>query len=191
MKIISIAIAILLLAGCSSKYTKPFDGVENAQLRFVSVPSNNNFIHTPLYKTCIAGNGVQQVATLGSKANLIRSLSRNGIPLYNSDISDSHQNEVYVPAGKEFAFQFNGVGITGFSPGVSNARDGLLYSWCRKIVKFTPSVGGLYEALYDIIEIEGRETCDVKLFEIAENTNGEYEKTESQNYEVIHHYCGS
>lgn len=192
MKNIIIAISILTLAGCSSKFTKPLEGFDNAQIRFVSIPSNNNFIHIPAYNTCISGNGIQQMTTLGSKANLIRSLSRNGVPLYDSNISDSHQNEVYIPAGGEFAFQFNGVGITGFSPGVTNTKDGFLYSWCRKIVRFNPEAGGFYEAQYHIIENdEGKETCGVKLFEISQKSNGEYEKNEAKNYDVIHRYCGS
>jgi hypothetical protein len=190
MKSIVVVLFLLALVGCSGKYTKPHGGSDNAQLRLSSVPSNNNFIHKAINKSCIIGNGSEQIATLGSKANLIRSLSRNGIPLYNSDISDSHQNEVYVPSGKEFAVQFNGVGITGFSPGVSNSRDGLLYSWCRKILKFTPESNAYYEALYEIVETpEGKETCDVRLFNIAKNSNGKYEKAESKNYEVVHNYC--
>ena len=68
----------------------------------------------------------------------------------------------------------------------------MFYSWCRKIVTFTPKANGLYEALYDVIETpEGKETCDVKLFEISKNAGGEYVKSEAEDYNVVHNYCGS
>ncbi|GAA5525146.1 hypothetical protein Maes01_01711 [Microbulbifer aestuariivivens] len=192
MKYIVFVMSLLFLSGCSSQFTKPHEGVDNAQIRLASIPSNNNFIHEVEYDKCIYGNGSDQIATLGSKANLIRSLSRNGIPLYDSGISDSHQNEVYIPAGNQFAFQFNGVGIAGYFPGVIDTNYGALYSWCRRIVSFTPAPGGLYEAIYDIIEApNGRKACDVKLFEISKNAAGAYEKVEAQNYNVVSKYCGS
>tara|TARA_R110001599_G_scaffold216434_1_gene414659 strand:+ start:652 stop:1284 length:633 start_codon:yes stop_codon:yes gene_type:complete len=186
MKYFILALSVIVFTGCSGKFTKPHEGMDNAKMRFVSIPSNNNFIHEANSKKCISSNGGQQIAVLGSKANLIRSLSRNGVPLYDSNISDSHQNEVYIPANDEFSFQFNGVGIAGILPGA------VFYSWCRKIVTFTPKANGLYEALYDVIETpEGKETCDVKLFEISKNAGGEYVKSEAEDYNVVHNYCGS
>ncbi|MFC3153342.1 hypothetical protein ACFOEK_20040 [Litoribrevibacter euphylliae] len=192
MKYLVVSLALLILSGCSNIYTKPHEGVENAKLRLASIPSNNNFVHEPKAKSCIYGNGDAQITILGSKANLFRSLDRNGVPLYNSEISDSHQNEVYVPAGTEFSFQFNSVGFAGFSPGVYDPKYGAMYAWCRKIVTFTPEPNGNYEALFDFVELpSGKETCDVTLFEITKNNQGDYVKSESQDYNVVDRYCGS
>jgi len=188
--------AILCLAivasitGCSSKYTKPDPTIETAKLRLVSVPSNNNFVSETAGKKCIAASDyLPNIATLGVKANLVRSLSRIDMPAYNDNISDSHQNEVYIPANKEFLFQFNGVGISGFAPGQTDSG-GALYSWCRKIVSFTPAANTNYEALYDYVELpNGKETCGVKLFEIVEKSPDTYAKIEAKDYQIIENYC--
>ena len=186
-----LVLAIASLTGCASnKYLQPMLDGNSAKLRLVSIPSNNNFVSETSPKKCISDDPSPHIATLGVKANLVRSLSRLNMPAYNEEISDSHQNEVYIPAGKEFSFQFNGVGITGFAPGKSNTKDGFLYSWCSKIISFTPTSNSNYEALYDYVELpNGKETCGVKLFEIVKSTNQVYKKVEVDNYQVIEDYC--
>ena len=178
------------ITGCSSKYTTPDPTIETAKLRLVSIPSNNNFVTETAGKECIvASDYLLNIATLGVKANLVRSLSRIDMPAYNDEISDSHQNEVYIPANSEFMFQFNGVGISGFTPGQTDSG-GALYSWCRKIVSFTPQTNKNYEALYDYVELpNGKETCGVKLFEIIESGPDTYTKVEATDYQVIENYC--
>ncbi|PKF56182.1 hypothetical protein CW748_11045 [Alteromonadales bacterium alter-6D02] len=194
MKKCLLSLAVIALTGCaSSQYLEPLPNSVNAKLRLVSVPSNNNFISEGSAKECIStdfhGEGLAHIATLGSKANLVRSLSRIGMPAYNENISDSHQNEVYIPANNKFLFQFNGVGISGFAPGQTDSG-GALYSWCRKIVSFTPVANTNYEALYDYIELpNGKETCGVKLFEIVGNGSDNYTKVEVKDYQVIENYC--
>jgi len=72
-----------------------------------------------------------------------------------------------------------------------------LYSWCRKIVSFTPTANSNYEALYDYVELlydyvelpSGKETCGVKLFEIIEQSPETYAKIEVEDYQVIESYC--
>ncbi|HTF97024.1 MAG TPA: hypothetical protein VL995_12880 [Cellvibrio sp.] len=191
MKIKIALISALLMSGCASNpYLNPSAGKDTAKLRLSSVPSNNNFISTADPKGCVSDKPLPGIATLGSKANLVRSLSRLDMPLYNKDIPDSHQNEVYIPAGSEFSFQFNGVGITGFTPGAVEADKGVLYSWCRKIVSFTPQKDGNYEALYDYVDApNGKKTCGVKLFEIKKAADGSYSKEEAKSYKVEHNYC--
>jgi hypothetical protein len=125
-----------------------------------------------------------EIAALGSKANVIRKLNRTGIPLYDSSIIESQQNEVYIPAEKEFNFQFDGVGIAGILPGA------ILYSHCRKLVSFVPKTDGLYEAKYGIVETpDGKETCDVTLFEITKDAGENYVRNEMKSYKVINDYC--
>jgi hypothetical protein len=185
--------SIIFLSSCSNRFEQPHPNVDNARLRLVSIPSNNNFISSTISDDCVADTSdiPDRIATLGAKANLVRSLSRIGMPDYNSEISDSHQSEIYIPVnGQNFSFQFNGVGITGFAPGKSNSSDGILYSWCQKVVSFTPIANANYEALYDYVEFEnGKKTCGVKLFEIVENTPDSYSKIEVENYQVIENYC--
>ncbi len=192
MKNLLIVVAAIGLTGCAvSKFEKPMTDGPSAKLRLASVPSNNNFVHVPDAKGCISTTALPEshIATLGVKANLVRSLSRLNMPAYDDELGDSHQNEVYIPAGKEFSFQFNGVGIAGFSPGQTDSG-GALYSWCRKIVAFTPLAEADYEALYDYVELpNGKETCGVKLFQIIKSDSGEYEKVEVDSYKVIENYC--
>ena len=194
MKKALLSLAIVTLSGCASnQYLQEIPNIENAKLRLVSVPSNNNFVSEGSAKECIStdfnGEGLSHIATLGFKANLVRSLNRINMPAYNESISDSHQNEVYIPANKKFLFQFNGVGISGFAPGQTDSG-GALYSWCRKIVSFTPKTNANYEALYDYVEMpNGKETCGVKLFEIVEKSSETYEKIEVEDYQVIESYC--
>lgn len=189
-----LGLAVIALAGCaSSPYLKPIPNSANAKLRLVSVPSNNNFITEGSPKECVVTDfnreKLSNIATLGSKANLVRSLSRINMPAYNEDISDSHQNEVYIPAGDSFLLQFNGVGITGFSPGNTDS-DGMLYSWCRKVISFTPKADSNYEALYDYVKLpNGKETCGVQLFEILESSPEMYIKEEVEDYQVFEEYC--
>ncbi|WP_445396893.1 hypothetical protein [Zobellella sp. An-6] len=181
----------LFMVGCASNpYLAPIEGKDSAKLRLTSVPSNNNFVRTADPRGCVSDKVLSPIATLGSKANLVRSLSRIDIPLYNKEIPDSHQNEVYIPAGSEFSFQFNGVGISGFTPGTVEADKGFMYSWCRKVVSFTPEKNANYEALYDYVEApNGKKTCDVKLFEIVKGADSNYSKVELKNYKVEHNYC--
>ncbi|MCL1127863.1 hypothetical protein [Shewanella surugensis] len=88
------------------------------------------------------------------------------------EAGDSHQNEVYIPAGTPFRFQFNGVGITGIDSGKTSYQEGILYSWCRKMVSFTPEKNKHYEAVYDYVSTdEGQETCGVTLFELTADEN--------------------
>ena len=189
-----LGLAVITLAGCaSSPYLKPIPNSENAKLRLVSVPSNNNFVTEASPKECIVTDfnreKLTNIATLGSKANLVRSLSRINMPAYNENISDSHQNEVYIPANSRFLFQFNGVGITGFAPGNADS-DGFMYSWCRKVISFTPKANANYEALYDYVTLpNGKETCGVQLFEIVESSPETYIKEEVEDYQVIEEYC--
>lgn len=186
------AVLIALLAtGCASNpYLQPGAGKDMAKLRLSSVPSNNNFVTTADPKGCVSDKYLAPIATLGAKANLVRSLSRIDMPLYNTAIPDSHQNEVYVPAGAPFAFQFNGIGIAGFTPGTVEADKGLIYSWCRKVVSFTPQKNANYEALYDYVDApNGKKTCGVKLFEIIKGSEGSYTKKEVTDYKVEHSYC--
>tara|TARA_Y100000310_G_C20459954_1_gene704861 strand:+ start:182 stop:619 length:438 start_codon:yes stop_codon:yes gene_type:complete len=132
-KVLVLAGAVILSGCASNKYSQPMVDGPSAKLRLASVPSNNNFINVPEKSECIAKKvgSNNHIATLGVKANLVRSLSRLNMPAYDTELGDSHQNEVYIPAEKQFSFQFNGVGITGFSPG-QNDSGGVLYSWCRK-----------------------------------------------------------
>jgi uncharacterized protein YceK len=191
MKIKLALISALLMSGCASNpYLNSPEGKDTAKLRLSSVPSNNNFVTTADPKGCVSDKPLPAIATLGSKANLVRSLSRLDMPLYNKEIPDSHQNEVYIPAGSEFSFQFSGIGITGFTPGTVEADKGLIYSWCRKVVSFTPQKNGNYEALYDYVDApNGKKTCGVKLFEIVKNSDGSYLKQEAKNYKVEQSYC--
>ncbi|WP_298770329.1 hypothetical protein [uncultured Shewanella sp.] len=190
MRAIVLIFVVLITSGCANRYSVPRPNMDNAQLRLVSIPSNNNFVTTPNDNQCISEQRAASLATLGLKANLVRRLSRINMPLYNKSISDSHQNEVYIPAGEEFTFQFNGVGITGFDPGKVSHQEGILYSWCRKMVSFTPEKDKNYEAVYDYITIdEGRETCGVTLFELTKNENGQYHREELTHYQVKHNYC--
>ncbi|RZM85377.1 hypothetical protein C3B51_00110 [Pseudoalteromonas rubra] len=111
------------------------------------------------------------------------------MPAYDEELGDSHQNEVYIPAGKPFSFQFNGVGISGFSPGQTDSG-GALYSWCRKMITFEAKENANYEALYDYVELEnGAQTCGVKLFEIVQTATNEYKKVEVDNYQIVENYC--
>lgn len=189
-----LSLVVIASTGCASnQYLQPLPNTANAKLRLVSVPSNNNFVSTGSPKECIStdshGDGLDHIATLGFKANLVRSLSRLEMPAYDSAISDSHQNEVYIPANKKFSFQFNGVGISGFAPGQTDSG-GALYSWCRKIVSFTPVANANYEAVYDYVTLpNGKETCGVKLFEIVEESTETYLKVEVSGYRVIENYC--
>jgi len=194
MKKVLLSLAIVTLSGCASnQYLQEIPNIDNAKLRLVSVPSNNNFVSEGSAKECITtdfhGEGLSHIATLGFKANLVRSLNRINMPAYNNEISDSHQNEVYIPANEKFLLQFNGVGISGFTPGQTDSG-GALYSWCRKIVSFTPTANSNYEALYDYVELpSGKETCGVKLFEIIEQSPETYAKIEVEDYQVIESYC--
>lgn len=182
---------VLLTAGCAKNpYLQPMEGKDSAKLRLSSVPSNNNFVTTADPKGCISEQFLPPIATLGSKANAVRSLNRIDMPLYNKAIPDSHQNEVYIPAGAPFAFQFNGVGLTGFTPGSVEADKGIIYSWCRKVVSFTPQKNANYEALYDYVDApNGKKTCGVKLYEITKSKDGNFAKQEVSNYTVEHNYC--
>ena len=191
MKKIMIILSAIAISGCATNpYLKPADGKPTAKLRLTSIPSNNNFVSEADPKGCVSDKFLPPIATLGSKANLVRGLSRLDMPLYNASIPDSHQNEVYVPAGSSFSFQFNGVGITGITPGAVEADKGVLYSWCRKIVSFTPKADANYEALYDYVTApNGKQTCGVTLFEIVKDANGNYKKEEAKNYKVEHNYC--
>jgi hypothetical protein len=189
-----LSLVVIGLSGCASNpYLQPLPNSINAKLRLVSVPSNNNFVSTGSPKECIStdphGDRLEHIATLGFKANLVRSLSRLDMPAYDDAISDSHQNEVFIPANKKFSFQFNGVGISGFAPGETDLG-GALYSWCRKIVSFTPVANANYEAVYDDVTLpNGKETCGVKLFEIVKESTGSYLKVEVSDYRVIENYC--
>ncbi|KID57622.1 hypothetical protein JF50_10645 [Pseudoalteromonas luteoviolacea] len=192
VKKISLMAAVTLLSGCAvNPYLQPMVDGPSAKLRLASVPSNNNFVAVPLSESCISTEFKHggHIATLGVKANLVRSLSRLDMPAYDEKLGDSHQNEVYIPAQKPFSFQFNGVGISGFTPGQTDSG-GALYSWCRKIITFTPVENANYEALYDYIELpNGKETCGVKLFEIVADEQSKYKKVEVDNYQVVENYC--
>ncbi|WP_138549936.1 hypothetical protein [Pseudoalteromonas rubra] len=183
---------VVALSGCAvNPYLQPMVDGPSAKLRLASVPSNNNFVTAPAQSNCVATGGASgaHIATLGVKANLVRSLSRLNMPAYDNELGDSHQNEVYIPAGKPFSFQFNGVGISGFSPGQTDSG-GALYSWCRKLITFEAKENANYEALYDYVELEnGAETCGVKLFEIVQTATNEYKKVEVDNYQVVENYC--
>ncbi|MBT1442916.1 hypothetical protein KJI95_00035 [Shewanella sp. JM162201] len=184
-------ISAVFISGCASvPYHVPKEGVDSAKLRLTSVPSNNNFVTAANPKGCVSDEALPLITVLGVKANLVRSLSRIDMPLYNSSIPDSHQNEVHIPASAPLSFQFNGVGIAGFTPGEPDGKQGALYSWCRKVVTFTPAKDRNYEALYDYTEApNGRETCGVKLFEIVKGVDGNYSKIEVKDYKVEHNYC--
>lgn len=192
MKKVLLLSGIVALSGCASnQYLHPMKEGPSAKLRLASVPSNNNFINVPSRKDCISTefDAKSGIATLGVKANLIRSLSRLDMPAYDKTLGDSHQNEVYIPAEKPFTFQFNGVGISGFAPGQTDSG-GALYSWCRKIISFEPKINGNYEALYDYVKLaSGKETCGVKLFEMVKTSRNEYTKVEVEKYQVIENYC--
>ena len=66
-----------------------------------------------------------------------------------------------------------------------------MYSWCKKIISFTPIKDKNYEAVYDYVELsDGVETCGVKLFEIVQGKQKEeYSKVEVNDYQVIEKYC--
>ena len=197
MKRTLLFLSIIGISGCASnKYLQPMPNTPSAQLRLVTVPSNNNSVSGGTNYECTdegevkEGAQIDYIAKLGFKVNLLRSLSRIGMPAYNEDIADSHQNEVYIPANQKFHLQFQGVGISGFTPGVSNVNDGLLYSWCTKLISFFPKENANYEALYDYVELpNGDETCGVKLFEIVEKEQYIYSKVEVENYQVSENYC--
>jgi len=190
MKLLKLMFIAFILTGCANNYLKPHEGKENAKLRLLSVPSNNNFISVTDPKGCVSDKPLPQIATLGAKANLVRSLSRLDMPLYDDKIPASHQNEVYIPAGNEFSFQFNGVGITGITPGVTETSSPILYSWCRKIISFTPKADANYEAVYDYVKTSnGKETCGVKLYDIIKDATGNFTKEETKNYKVESSYC--
>ena len=164
----------------------------SAQLRLVTVPSDNNHVSGGTHYEC-AGEGnvkegaqIDHIAKLGFKINLVRSLSRIGMPAYNEDIADSHQNEVYIPANQKFYLRFLGIGIAG----VLEANDGLGNSACTKLITFFPKENTNYEALYDYVELpSGDKTCGVKLFEIIEKEQDIYSKVEVDNYQVTDNYC--
>jgi hypothetical protein len=184
LKFLILVFSMAIITGCAGKFTKPIEGEDNAKLRFLSVPSDNNLIHIPTSKRCITGDGEEQIAVLGSRANSVRKLSRNGIPLYDTSISDSHQNEVYVRAGREFSFQFNGYNF--------NYRDSnrVRHDVCKKIITFKPEKNKFYEARYDTSWDENRvKTCSAVLYEISKNSNGIYQRNEVSNYKIISNYC--
>lgn len=183
---------VLIISGCTGKsiYRQPHIDVDNAQLRLVSIPRNNNVVRVANPAHCVTTREETEIATLGANANLVRSLSRIGMPMYNAEINERHQNEVYIPAGKEFAFEFNGVGISGFSPGQTSSAYGTLYAWCRIVIVFRPENNAYYEAVYNYVETpEGKETCDATLYEIKANIEGEFSKTEVSNYRKNFNYC--
>ena len=91
MKKILICIAAILTTSCSSQYTEFNPQIDSAKLRLVSIPSNNVPV-TEANNQCISKDYLPKIASLGFKANMVRSLSRIGMPAYNTDISDSQQN---------------------------------------------------------------------------------------------------
>ncbi|NOH61162.1 hypothetical protein [Vibrio sp. RE88] len=192
MKKAVLLLGVLLLSGCASnKFLQPMTEGPSAKLRLASVPSNNNFVGVPLNSECVSTTYLQDghMAILGTKANLIRSLSRLDMPGYDEELGDSHQNEVYIPANHKFSFQFSSVGISGISPGVTDSG-GALYAWCRRIISFEPIENHNYEALFNFVELpNGDETCSVKLFEIVKDAQKEYKKVEVENYSVVQIYC--
>ena len=194
MKKTLLSLAILTLSGCvANQYLQPIPNVENARLRTVSVPSNNITLHEGSTKECVStdsrGEELAYMAKLGAKANLLNPLNRIDMPAYNTHIIDAQQNEFYIPANEKFLIQFNGVGIAGFSPGQTDSG-GALYSWCRKVLSFTPKANANYEALYDYVKLpNGKKTCGVKLFEIVEDSTDKYSKVAVEDYKVIENYC--
>ena len=190
MKKTLLSLAILTLSGCvANQYLQPIPNVENARLRTVSVPSNNITLHEGSTKECVStdsrGEELAYMAKLGAKANLLNPLNRIDMPAYNTQIIDAQQNEFYIPANEKFLIQFNGVGIAGFSPGQTDSG-GALYSWCRKVLSFTPKANANYEALYDYVKLpNGKKTCGVKLFEIVEESTDKYSKVAVEDYKVI------
>lgn len=191
MKKFCVTLSAVLLGGCASSgvSVKPEAMANSAKLRVSSIPDNNNFVTQADPRGCVSPRRLNELAVLGKRANMIRELSRLDMPLYDRRIPDAQQNEIYIPAGAEFSFQFNGVGIAGFSPGTTDGESGAIYSWCRKVVSFRPEVSANYEALYDYVGSAGQKTCGVTLFELIVDSSGQHRKQELSNYRVEHGYC--
>ncbi|MCL1127864.1 hypothetical protein [Shewanella surugensis] len=83
MRAIVLIFVVLITSGCANRYSQPRPNMDNAQLRLVSIPSNNNFVTTPNNNNCIVEQHASSLATLGLKANLVHQLSRINMPLYN------------------------------------------------------------------------------------------------------------
>lgn len=191
MKKTLLSLLVLSLAGCANNpYLQPLPNVENARLRVVSIPSNNVFVSEPQRTECISEEWVNPIATLGFKVNLTRSLSRIGMPAQDKKIINAQQNEVYIPAGKDFTMKFSGVGLGSFGPGQSRSEGGINYNFCEKLLTFNAKANTDYEAVYDFVTVPDQgETCVVKLYQIVPQPDQSYQKVLVPDYKVIDQYC--
>ena len=160
---------------------------ETASLRVLSTDTANTAVWIDKTEGCIDHSFIQggEIAVLGAKANLLadRQAGRKiGMPLYQSDVHEKQQTELKVEANVPLSFYFAGVWVDG-----TNTRiDG--YTYCVKEIAFTPESGALYEAKYYVDEIDGKDQCTIKLFDIMQE-NGGFVKKENKNYQLITEIC--
>ena len=160
---------------------------ETASLRVLSTDTANTPVWIDKTEGCIDHSFIQggEIAVLGAKANLLadRQAGRKiGMPLYRSDVHEKQQTELKVEANVPISFYFAGVWVDG-----TNTRiDG--YTYCVKEIAFTPKPEALYEAQYFVDEIDGRDQCTIKLFDIVQE-GGNFVKQENKDYQLITEIC--
>ncbi|GGI76973.1 hypothetical protein GCM10007978_13290 [Shewanella hanedai] len=187
LKIISTLSMLFVLTACSTTGYVVAPDKETASLRIISTESGNTPVWIDKTEGCINHDFLPggEIAVLGAKANLMADRQagrRIGMPLYRSDVHEKQQTELEVEAGVPISFYFAGVWVDG-----TNTRiDG--YTYCVKEVDFTPISGANYEAEYFVDNIDGKEQCTIKLFDIV-SENGNFIKKENQNYKLTTEPC--
>ncbi|WP_194867090.1 hypothetical protein [Pseudoalteromonas sp. PPB1] len=175
------------LSGCTTVGYTVAPDKETASLRVVSLDSGNVSVWIDETEGCINHNFIYggEIAILGVKANLLADRQAGrviGMPMYRSEVHEKQQTELKVEANVPISFYFAGVWVTG-----ANTRiDG--YRYCVKEVSFTPLAGHNYEAQYYVDKIDGKKQCTITLYDIKQE-NGEYVKTENENYELTTKPC--
>jgi hypothetical protein len=186
-KTLTVLSSLYLLTACSTTGYVVQPEKETATLRVISTDSANTPVWIDKTEGCINHNFIQggEIAVLGAKANLLadRQAGRKlGMPLYRSEVHEKQQTELKVEAGVPISFYFAGVWVDG-----TNTRiDG--YTYCVKEVGFTPISGAFYEAEYFVDEIDGKDQCTIKLYDIVKE-NGSFVKQENKDYKLTTEPC--
>ena len=186
-KTLGVLSSLCILTACSTTGYVVQPGKETASLRVISTDSANTSVWIDKTEGCINHSFIQggEIAVLGAKANALadRQAGRKlDIPLYRSEIHEKQQTELKVEAGVPISFYFAGVWVDG-----TNTRiDG--YKYCVKEIDFTPKAGAFYEAEYFVDEIDGKDQCTIKLYDIVQE-NGSFVKQENESYKLITEVC--
>jgi hypothetical protein len=186
IKVFNGAIASIILSGCSlnNPYIAPEVG-DKANLRVITIPSNNTDVISSPQHQCSSRYG-KVIAVLGPAANAVRDLGAGrkvGMPLVDKEHSSKQKTEVVIPANEQFSIEMWGVGISSILP------TSVSYSWCGQHMTFTPIKGGNYEAVYNIAKSKTGKYCEIKLYEITPETQGEYKKTPLENESKAPNMC--